>query len=410
MASKLTEAKDKVRSLSQKALDVTEDQSLTALEQKAALDKIEPEIKTWTDEVQALLQVEESRKQFLKATGQDVEQAAAERDANVGKSIGEQFVQSAGYKGLMERGMKGGNWSSGDIEIKTTLTEGTAATPGGGYSPTAVPNYLPGVVDIRFAELTVADLFPQGATNSPLIRYLVESSLTNAAAAVAEGGLKPESALAFNKVDEVLHKIATFLPLSDEMLEDWAQAQSYVNSRLSLFVKQAEELQLLSGDGTGANMVGLLNRPGLATPIVKGTAPSVAGDNDMDAIYRQITAIRTTAFLEPDAIVADPTGWQTITLSKNSQGAYYANGPFQSQQPATLWGKKVVVTPRMAAGTALVGAFSQGGQIFRKGGLTVEASNSHNDFFQRNLTAIRAEERAALAVYRPGAFGVVSGL
>jgi HK97 family phage major capsid protein len=75
-----------------------------------------------------------------------------------------------------------------------------------------------------------------------------------------------------------------------------------------------------------------------------------------------------------------------------------------------LWGKRVAVTPAMAATTALVGAFQQGGQIFRKGGLTVEASNSHADFFQRNLTAIRAEERLELAVYRPGAFGTVTNL
>lgn len=416
MASKLMEAQDKVRELSQKALTIAEAVNMTATEQKAALDKIEPEIKTWCDEVESLRSVEESRKRFLAATGQDVEQAGAEKDANVGKSIGAQFANSDGYKALTERGLKG-NWSSGDIEVKTTLTEGTAGAPGGGFAPANQPQYLPGVVDIRFRQLVVADLFPQGTTNSPLIRYLVETAVTNAAAAVAEGALKPESALAFDKVDEVLHKIATFLPVSDEMLEDYAQIQSYIDSRLMLFVKQAEEAQLLSGDGTGANMVGLLNRPGLAPTIPKGGAAatppvgtSAASDNSMDAIYRQITAIRVTSFLEPDAIVADPTGWQTILLSKNSQGVYYANGPFADAQNPALWGKRVVVTPAMAAGTALVGAFAQGGQIFRKGGLTVEASNSHNDFFQRNLTAIRAEERAALAVYRPGAFGRVTGL
>jgi HK97 family phage major capsid protein len=75
-----------------------------------------------------------------------------------------------------------------------------------------------------------------------------------------------------------------------------------------------------------------------------------------------------------------------------------------------LWGKKVAVSFGTAANSAVVGAFAQGGQIFRKGGLTVEASNSHADYFQRNLTAIRAEERLALAIYRPGAFGAVTGL
>lgn len=409
--SLLTDAKDQVRVLSKKALEVTEDVTLNTLEKKNALDKLEPEIKTWCDEVQNLEHIEEQRKGFLAATGQAVTEAAGDAEQTVVRSIGQQFVAAKNYQDAVEGGLKG-NWSTGEIELKTTLTEGTAGAPGGGYqAANSAPTLAPGIVDIRFRELTIADLFPAGTTNSPLIRYLVETAVTNAAAAVLEGGLKPESAIAFSKVDEVLHKLATFLPVSDEMLEDWAQAQSYIDARLILFVKIAEEAQLLTGDGAGANMVGVLNRPGLATPIVRGTASSPGSDNDMDAIYRQITAIRVSSFLEPDSIVADPTAWQTIILSKaTGSGTYYAGGPFVGTAPATLWGKRVVVTPGMTAGSALVGAFAQGGQIFRKGGLTVEASNSHADFFQRNLTAIRAEERIGLAIYRPGAFGLVSNL
>jgi len=407
----LLEAKHKVRELSKKGLEVAESTTMTFAEQKNALDPIEADIKKWMDEIKSIEFVEEKRKSFLAAAGvESGDEAPAETPNTGAKSIGAQFVQSAGYKGLVERGLKGGQWSTGDVEVKTTLTEGTAGTPGGGYSTIQQPTLLPGMVDIKTRQLTISDLFPGGTTSTPLIRYLVETAITNAAAAVAEGGLKPESALSFSKVDEVLHKVATFLPISDEMLEDWAQAQSYIDARLILFIKLAEEAQLLNGDGTGANLVGLLNRPGLATPIVKGTAPSVAADNGMDAIYRQITQIRTTAFLEPDAIVIDPLGWQTQVLSKNSQGAYYASGPFVSEQNQSLWGKRVAVTPALAANSSLVGAFQQGGQIFRKGGITVEASNSHADFFQKNLTAIRAEERLALAVYRPGAFGQVTGL
>jgi len=406
----LAEAKNKVRELSKKGLEVAESTTMTFAEQKDALDPIEVDIKKWMEEVKSLEFVDEKRKAFMAAAGNPIEEVGEDHADTGAKSIGQQFVQSKNYKGLVERGIKG-NFTSGEIEVKATLTEGTSGTPGPGYqNVTALPTLLPGIVDIRFKPLTVSDLFPGGTTSTPLIRYLVESAVTNAAAATAEGDLKPESALTFTKVDEVLHKIATFLPVSDEMLEDWAQVQSYIDARLILFVKLAEEVQLLNGDGTGANLVGLMNRAGLATPIVKGTAPSVAGDNSMDAIYRQITAIRTTAFLEPDAIAIDPLGWQNILLAKNTYGNYYANGPFASAENPMLWGKKVAVSFNSAANSAVVGAFAQAAQVFRKGGLTVEASNSHADYFQRNLTAIRAEERLALAVYRPGAFGAVTNL
>src|ERR1019366_123457 len=232
----LKEAKDKVRELSKKGLEVTESKTMTFAEQKSALDPIEVEIKKWIDEVQSLEFVEEKRKQFSAETGESLTEAGAENTGGK-KSIGQQFVESAGYKSLVAKGIKG-NFASGEIELKATLTEGTAGTPGPGYSTVAsLPTLLPGIVDIRFQPLMISDLFPQGTTNTPLIRYLVETAVTNAAAAVAESGLKPESSITFSKVDEVLHKIATFLPISDEMLEDFAQAQSYIDARLLLFVK-----------------------------------------------------------------------------------------------------------------------------------------------------------------------------
>jgi HK97 family phage major capsid protein len=410
----IKEAQDKVRELSQKGLDVFRDTTLTGAEQKSKIDGIDVDLKKWMKELDDLNSVEDVRKSFLAGAGTAVEDSGADHgQPAVRKSIGQQFVESSNYKSQQSRGFKGGSWTTGEVEVKTLLAEGTSGTPGVGFAPVATPSVLPGIVSLKFQPLTVADLFPSGTTNTALIRYLVESAVTNAAAATAEGALKPESALTFANVDLPLTKIATFLPVTDEMLEDFAQIQSYIDARLSLFVQIAEEAQLLSGNGTAPQMTGLLNRSGLATSIAKGTSPSVAGDNDMDAILRQITAIRTTAWLEPDAIVMHPTVWQTIQLSKaTGTGNYLASGPFVDTANQTLWGKKVVLTTAsgITSTTALVGAFAQGGQIFRKGGLTVEASNSHADFFQRNQVAIRAEERVALAVYRPGAFGTVTNL
>lgn len=410
----LVEAREQVRTLAQQMLNVAEDQDLTDAEKQTRLDNYQPDLEAAQKTVADKSAVEDRRRELLGWTEQSADQPAPNNGASeAAKTLGRQFVESQGYQQLMKKGLQGSSWTTGDVELntKTTFTEGTSGAPGGGYWPANIsPTVLPGVTDIRFRTPVVEDLLPGGATSSPLIRYLVETAVTNAAATVAEGGLKPESAISFSKVDEVLHKLATFLPITDEMLEDWDQAQSYIDGRLTLFLQLSSETQLLNGDGTGNNLTGLLNRSGLATSITKGTAPSVAADNSMDAIYRQITAIRQSAFLEPDGIVIDPVSWQNILLSKNTQGQYYANGPFAGENPEMLWGKRVVVTPAMAAGTALTGAFQQSAQVFTKGGVTVEASNSHADFFQRNQTAIRAERRMGLAVYRPGALGTVTGL
>jgi HK97 family phage major capsid protein len=321
------------------------------------------------------------------------------------QSLGEQFVASDLYKNaIANRNRNSRGWTSGQIELDGGIRAATLTTDTASGGDLIVPNYRAGITSILFQRLTVSDLLAQGTTDGPTIYYMKETTATNAAATVAEGAAKPESTLVFDAVTDSLKKIATWLPVSDEMLDDVPQIRSYIDQRLRFFVEQQEEAQLLNGDGTGTNLTGLRNRVGIATDVARGT------DSNADAIFKQIMAIQTTAFMMPDAVIVHPTNWQAIALSKDSNGAYLGNGPFNSPLVPRLWGLPVVVTTAITAGVALVGAFKMGAQVFRKGGISVDVSNSHSDYFIKNLTAIRAEERVALAVYRPGAFGEVTGL
>jgi len=339
-------------------------------------------------------------------------------DFKVYKTIGQQFIESEAYK-RVAGSAKSGRWSTNEIEIdytpffskaeaKATLTSDPAS--GGSL---IIPDYRPGILPLLFRRLLVAELFPQGTTRSNLVSYMKETVATNAAAATLEGGVKPESGLVFTMVSDPVRKITTFLPIADEMLEDVEQAESYVSSRLEMFLMLTEEDQLLNGNGEAPNVLGLLNRTGLQATITK-----TADDKIADVIHRQITAIRALGFLEPDGIVFHPTDWERAALEKDANGQYLGGGPFTGaygvgayqNEGRTYWGLRPVVTPAKAVNSAVVGGFALGAQIFRRKGITVEASNSHEDFFRKDLTALRAVERLALAVYRPQAFGLVAGL
>jgi len=194
------------------------------------------------------------------------------------------------------------------------------------------------------------------------------------------------------------------LPCTEEILEDVSGMRSYIDGRLRQGVQLAEDDQILNGNGTPPNFRGILNRSGLAPTLTQG-----AGENVADAILRQIGAIATTAMVAPTAVVMNPADWFPLQALKTSgSGEYIGGSPFGVVTVPTLWGLPVAVTSGITAKTALVGAFASMAQFFRKGGLRVEASNSHQDFFIKNLVAIRAEERGALAVYRPAAFGKVT--
>jgi HK97 family phage major capsid protein len=330
-----------------------------------------------------------------------------------GQGLGDQFVQSEGYKAIRDPASRPQTWSSGAVELETKGT--LVTTPGTGLTPAG---YVPGVVETLFQRLYLADLMPNREAPGNPVRHVSETTATNAAAAVAETGVKPESTLVFGEVSEPVRKIATLLPISDEMLEDAPQIQAYLNSRLTLFVKQQEEQQLLLGSGTAPNLQGFVASGRAIGTYARGTA-----DDNALAIFKAANGTRGSSFLDPDTVVIHPTNWQAIRTAKDDSGQYYGGGPFYGpyggpQGPAgasqfsadSLWGMRVVVTSAITVGTALVGAFGEGAAVFRKGGVTVEASNSHSTYFASDITTLRAELRLALGVFRPSAFVAVTQL
>jgi HK97 family phage major capsid protein len=304
--------------------------------------------------------------------------------------------------------VNGGAWASPVVELpysgsdlQSTLMDTTAGSGG----PLMIPEYLPGVVPVLFRRLTVADLLASGTTDSNAIIYMKELAATNAGAATTEGALKPESTITFVQATDPVRKIATFLSVTEELMEDAKAMASYLDARLRLFIGLAEEDELLNGAlNTAPHISGIMNRAGLTTPQARGA------DTNIDALFKAYTTLASTIFVMPDGFVMNPINWQTVQLTKNANGNYLGMGPWVGAQQPSLWGLPGAITPAIVANTALIGAFKTQAQFFRKGGLRVETSNSHSDYFQRNQIAVRAEERGALCVYREAAFEKVTGL
>jgi HK97 family phage major capsid protein len=341
-----------------------------------------------------------------------------------GGGPGDRFVASTGYKQIKLADSRPQQWSTGPVEVSTvplqtkgTLLEGGAGGPGGGLVP---PYYQPGIASKLFEPLGVSDLFGSSTTTASQVRYINEGTALSGAAGVPEAGVKPESTLAYSEVVEPIKKIATLLGISDEMIEDAPSIQSYLNQRLSLFISIEEERQLLRGNGTN-ELIGLLNRSG--GQAINQYTKAAADDNTV-GLLRVLNNTRGSSFLEPDAIIMHPSNWLTTRLLRDGTGGtvgqYFGGGPFTAayggpQGPAnafsdSLWGKRVVLSTVVGAGTALVGSFGLGAHIWRRGGVSVEASNSHSDWFQKDLVALRAESRLGLGLYRPSSFTEVRGL
>jgi HK97 family phage major capsid protein len=329
-----------------------------------------------------------------------------------GSGIGAQFMR-ASADWLRDKRNRGSRWETPMLELPdprgfggggelhaTTIT--TTPTAGGTL---VVPQYLPGIAQIPLRPPVVSDLIPNAPTPSNSIIYDKETAISNAAAAVAEGAAKPEGAIVLAPVTEPVIKTAWYLPVTDEFLEDIPSASAYIDSRLMAGLQEKEDAELLNGSGVAPDLLGLLNRPGLAPPLAR-----VDPDTNMDVIAKQISAIESAnpGFVVT-GIVMHPANYLASRLTKTTFGDYVGAGPWDAVLRPQLWGKLVAQTTQIAAGTALV-LCGSAAMIFRRTGILVAATNSHQDWFTKNITCVRAEERFALAVFREAALGIVTAL
>lgn len=346
-----------------------------------------------------LAKVKEANSVFEKLRNIDTGETPLQPEA---KSLGEHFVKSAGDS-LKQQGSRRLEISAPEFKAAGDPAKTTPLVDGFGTM------YQRSIVNQRREKLVAADLMGSANVDLPTIKYLVEKAnriAEGAPASVAEGAQKPYVRFAdLDIVTESLSKIAALTKLSDEMIADFGFVADWINNQLIYELSVVEEKQLISGDGTGSNVRGILNRSGIQT------VTSAKKANWFDDLYTAISKVAQATPLTADGIIMNTADYEVLRLAKDGNGQYIAGGPFQGQYgqggilvDPPVWGYRTVVTNNIPKGTALVGAFRQGSTILRKGGLRVDSSNTNADDFEKNLVTLRAEERIGLMVPLPSAF------
>lgn len=327
--------------------------------------------------------------------------AVVQQDGGVqARTIGEHFVKHAGKKlALLE---------SQRLTIPTPefkAAEDTQITGGPEGDLGVLLNEIDRTIIRAPRRQTITSLFGQGTMSGQAISYFVEAAIEGDFGMVEEAGKFPQMhAEDPTLVMDAASKIAGFIKLSYEMMHDLDFLVSEINNRLMYMLSLVEEYQVLFGDGTDANLVGLLERSGVQT----GTTDK---DGLADEIFKSMTAVAEQSGLTADALVINPADYEALRLQKDGNEQYLGGGFFQGQYGQggialnpPVWGLRTVVTPAVSQGTAVVGAFRTGATVYHKGGVRVEATNSNEDDFIHDLVTVRAAKRMALAVRRPAAF------
>ena len=321
-------------------------------------------------------------------------------------SVGEQFLGSDQFKSL-EGGRNGVNMSA-PFEAKSLHTKDI-------YSglPSGTPSAFgaverDGIVPIAQRRSRVRDLFPARTTNAAVIEYFRQSGFTNAASVVPEYsnsafGAKPQSGMTFVGEQAPVRTIAHWEAAHRNVLADEPQLRSIIDNELLYGLRLTEDNQILSGAGTGEDLTGILNTSGIQTYSWSAGATAPVADTKADALRRAAT-LAYLAYYEPTGIIVHPGDWEDIELTKNSQGTYLLAMSVAGGAESRVWRIPVIDTPAIAEGTALVGAFGTGAQLYDREAASIRISEQHSDFFVRNAIVVLAEERLALAVKRPESF------
>lgn len=286
-------------------------------------------------------------------------------------------------------------------ELNALVTAGDV-TSGGAL---IVPDQYAQITEFGRRPLTVRSVITNLQTDSDSVEFVRITAETNNAAVVpeatatdsaesgAEPGFKPESDLAFERVNTPVKTIAHWIAATSRALQDASSIRGIIDAFLRYGVELELEDQIVQGDGIGENFDGILATQGLQVqPFV----------DDVFKTTRQARRkVRTIGRRIPNAYLFNPVDWENIELQKDANERYYFNGPI-NQGPLTLWGLPVIESEAVPEGTGLVGDFTTC-VLWDRMQASISVSNSHADFFIRNLVAILCELRAAFGVLKPNA-------
>lgn len=281
-----------------------------------------------------------------------------------------------------------------NIQTKTIMT--TTA----GWAPESLR--IGAFVEAVTRPIQLLDIIPINPTSFEKVVYMEETTRTHSAAEKAEGGTFAESAFAVTEKESNVRKITDSLPVTDEQLEDVPAVNGYINGRVLFGLRQRLDTQVLIGNGTAPNLRGIKNVVGILTQ-AKGADPTP------DAVFKLMRQIRVTGRALPTHIVMHPEDWEQIRLLRTADGVYIWGNPSEAG-PERMWGLPVIQSDIDSAGTGYVGSFQpQWISLFEKRGIDVQIGFTGTQFVEGKRT-IRADMRFAFVVFRPSAFGTVTGI
>lgn len=295
--------------------------------------------------------------------------------------------------------------SSARIDLPEASIQGALVNePNKGTSENTMPGRIGqnGIVAQPARRLGLFDVLPFRKVDSLIVESVRLRPKGEAGIQAIEGAEKTNVELAGTPQKTHIVTIAGWTSASRQVLSDHNQLGGVVDTVLRNIVKDKLEKQLVNGTGnsTEASQIAGIMPNGT---VVTGLTATTYADRLGEAVNRMVSD-----GYNPTFILANPLDWfNNIQVQRSlPDGQYLYGSPTTPSQP-TLWGLPVVFSSSVEVGDAAV-VDTDYVTVLDRMAVSLLTSNSHADFFARNMIAILCETRAGLEILDAGAIRVIS--
>lgn len=272
-----------------------------------------------------------------------------------------------------------------------------------------VPADLSLPIQERIYDVDVMSYLPVITGTGSTFRFVKDPSTTGVTAtAVAEGAAKPQNVVTYVDTDTPYSKLAEFITLSHETIQDYPQSLGVTIQRAMNDVISKRNLELLSGTGTGGDLNGLITTAG-NTVAVPSTLP--ANTSPLDYFIQGVDVLRTApgVFAVADLCLLNPVTWHSLLLLKDTLLRPLLNPAQGIAASFQIAGVPVKLSTDVPAGVAVMLDTSRYGYVVVRESMLVLDGFNASDFIE-NLRSWVIETRLTQVVVRPTAICTITGL
>ena len=290
-------------------------------------------------------------------------------------SWGQRFVDSAQFRSYEGHGSSGRVEVPGVFEMRAPITTSFFPVPPAPFTPTNWVMTTP-----------LLDAVGKQRVSTGVVEWVTWGGAYPLAAVVPEGTAKPEAVITPTPHTESLETYAHWAAITRQALEDLPRIQSIVETQL-----RGGLLRKIEADTAAALTA--------ETGFTEVTNPDlIAG------IRIAIGTVQDAGYANPSTVVLNPADWAEIDL------AVMGNANLTPVSQSGVWGVRIVAASAIPAGTAYVGALDTAVTLFDRGVSNVFVSDSHSDYFVKNILLVLAETRGLPVVTEPlAAVRVIQG-